>query len=153
MKLKSSAFKEGGIIPSLYTCEGKNINPPLEISGVPQNAKSLVLIIDDPDVPRTLRADGMYDHWIVFNIPITTDTIDEHANAPGVQGKSTNGQNRYTGPCPPDREHRYFFKLYALDKMLDLSAGSTKKEVEKAMQGHILAECHLMGRYEKGKGY
>lgn len=153
MKLTSSVFKEGGIIPSVYTCEGKNINPPLEISGVPANAKSLVLINDDPDVPKTLRPDGMYDHWIIFNMPPNTHKLAEHSTPPGVQGKSTNGKNQYVGPCPPDREHRYFFKLYALDTMLDLPAGATKKEVEKAMHGHVIAQCQLLGRYEKGKGY
>lgn len=153
MKLTSTVFHEGGIIPSLYTCEGKNINPPLDIAGVPPNAKSLVLIMDDPDVPKSLRPDGMYDHWVVTDIPPSTQKIHEHAKPPGIVGKNTGGENKYIGPCPPDREHRYFFKLYALDKMLHLPAGSSKKEVEKAMQGHILAECHLMGRYEKGKGY
>jgi Raf kinase inhibitor-like YbhB/YbcL family protein len=145
MKITSSAFKEGGIIPSLYTCEGKNIPPPLTFAEIPPQAKSLVLIMDDPDVPTYLRPDGMYDHWIVFNIPPNSQT--------GTMGKNTAGQNKYTGPCPPDREHRYFFKLYALDKMLSLSAGATKKEVEKAMEGHILAQAQLMARYEKGKGY
>lgn len=153
MKLTSSAFKEGGIIPSIYTCEGKNINPPLLISGISANAKSLVLIMDDPDVPASVRPERMYDHWVVFNIPPTTHQIDEHATPPGVQGRNTAGKNQYTGPCPPDREHRYFFKLYALDKLLELHAGATKKEVEHAMHGHIIAECHLMARYEKGKGY
>ncbi len=153
MKLTSPAFKEGGIIPSLYTCEGKEINPPLEMTAIPPEAKSLVLIIDDPDVPKSRRPDGMYDHWILFNIPPTTHKIAEHSTPPGMQGKSTNGKNQYVGPCPPDREHRYFFKLYALDTLLDLPPGSTKKEVEAAMQGHVLAQCQLMGRYEKGKGY
>lgn len=153
MRLTSSAFKEGGIIPSVYTCEGKNINPPLEISNVPGSAKSLVLIMDDPDVPPYLRPDGMYDHWVVFNMPPDLHNIAEHAVPKGLEGKNTNGQNGYIGPCPPDREHRYFFKLYALDKMLDLHSGATKSQVEKAMDGHIIAEHHLMGRYEKGKGY
>lgn len=153
MKLTSSAFQEGSIIPSLYTCESKNISPPLDISGVPPNAKSLVLICDDPDVPKSLRPDGMYDHWVVFNIPPNTHKIPERATAPGTQGKNTAGKNQYTGPCPPDREHRYFFKLYALDCLLNLPAGATKKEVEQAAHGHIIAQCQLMGRYEKGKGY
>ena len=152
MQLTSSAFKEGGIIPSLYTCEGKHLNPPLEISEIPEGAKSLVLIMDDPDVPRTLRPDGMFDHWVLFNIAPSTHKIAEGA-APGVSGHNTNGQPSYFGPCPPDREHRYFFKLYALDTLLDLAKGVSKKDVEKAMQGHILAQCQLMGRYEKNKGY
>ncbi len=153
MKLTSSAFKEGGIIPSVYTCEGKGINPPLEISHVPPNAKSLVLLADDPDVPKSRRPDGMYDHWVIFNLPPATRHIAENGTPPGLLGKSTNGKNEYVGPCPPDREHRYFFKLYALDTMLALQPGATKKEVEKAMQGHIIAQCQLMGRYEQGKGY
>lgn len=153
MKVASSAFHEGGIIPSRYTCEGKNVNPPLEISGVPPHAKSLVLIMDDPDVPKHLRPDGIYDHWVVTDLPPETRKILENSKPGGVEGKNTAGKNEYTGPCPPDREHRYFFKIYALDKMIYLSPGATKKEVEKAMQGHILAECQLMGRYEKGKGY
>ena len=153
MKITSTAFHEKGIIPSLYTCEGKNINPPLEFSNVPPNAKSLVLIMDDPDVPKTLRPDGMYDHWVVFNMPPNTHKIAEHSTPKGIQGLNTGGNISYIGPCPPDRQHRYFFKLYALDKMLDLKAGASKKEVEKAMHGHIIAEAQLMGCYEKGKGY
>jgi Raf kinase inhibitor-like YbhB/YbcL family protein len=149
MKLTSSAFSEGGKIPSVYTCEGKGINPPLDIADVPAEAKSLVLIMDDPDVPASVRADRMYDHWVVFNIPSETRHIKEHATPPGVQGRNTSGKNVYIGPCPPDREHRYFFKLYALNKLLSLKEGSSKKEVEEAMRGHILKETHLMGRYEK----
>lgn len=150
MKLTSSAFSEGRIIPSLYTCEGKNVPPPLEISAAPLAAKSLVLLMDDPDVPKTLRADGMYDHWVLFNIPSSTQRIEKHL---GITGRNTSGRNEYTGPCPPDREHRYFFKLYALDTKLSLREGASKAEVEQAMQGHILSQCQLMGRYEKGKGY
>jgi len=153
MKLKSSAFQENGIIPSLYTCEGKRINPPLEFIDIPIEAKSLVLIMDDPDVPKSLRADGMFDHWVVFNIAPSTKKIEENATPRGIQGKNTAGENKYYPPCPPDREHRYFFKLYALSKMLDLPAGSTKKEVEKACQGHIIEQCQLIALYEKGKGY
>lgn len=153
MQLTSPAFREGGIIPSIYTCEGKNISPPLQIDQVPPGTMSLVLIMDDPDVPAFVRADQMYDHWIVFNLSPDLRVLEENQIPPGVQGKSTNGKNQYVGPCPPDREHRYFFKLYALDQSLPLSSGATKKEVEKAMQNHILAQCHLMGRYEKGKGY
>jgi Raf kinase inhibitor-like YbhB/YbcL family protein len=140
MHMTSPAFTEGKIIPSLYTCEGKNWNPPLQFSDVPES-------------PKNLRPDGMYDHWIFFNIDPHTRSIPENAPSFGVFGKNTGGKNQYTGPCPPDREHRYFFKLYALDKMLDLSEGASKTQVEEAMQGHILAQCSLMGRYEKGKGY
>lgn len=153
MQLTSRAIQEGQIIPSLYTCEGKGINPPFDISAAPKEAKSLVLICDDHDVPKTVRADGVFDHWVIFNIPPETTHIRESATPPGTQGKNTNGKNQYTPPCPPDREHRYFFRLYALDRMLDLPAGATKKQIEHAMQGHIIAKCQLMGRYEKNKGY
>ena len=152
MKLSSTAFKEGSKIPSLYTCEGKNINPPLDIKEVPPNAKSLVLIMDDPDVPAFIRPEQMYDHWVVFNIPPNTHHIAENTTPPGLEGKNTSGQLGYFGPCPPDREHRYFFKLFALDTMLILKAGATKKEVETAMKNHILSECQLMGKYEKQLG-
>lgn len=153
MKLKSPAFQEGEVIPSLYTCEGKNINPPLEISETPDKTKSLVLIMDDPDVPKNLRPSGMYDHWVVFNIPPSTTKLEESSPPPGIQGKNTGGNNSYIGPCPPDAQHRYFFKLYALDTLLDLKEGVIKEEVEKAMEGHIIEQCQLMGIYEKGKGY
>lgn len=153
MKLTSSAFQEGKVIPSLYTCEGKNINPPLEFGEIPNNTKSLVLIMDDPDVPKNLRPSGMYDHWIVFNMPPSASKIEENSSPPGIQGKNTGGENAYKGPCPPDAQHRYFFKLYALDTLLDLKEGVTKEEVEKAMEGHIIDQCQLMGVYEKGKGY
>jgi Raf kinase inhibitor-like YbhB/YbcL family protein len=149
LKLTSSAFREGGSIPSLYTCEGKNTHPALEFHNVPAKAKSLVLIMDDPDVPASIRPDKMYDHWVVFNIPPETSAIKEGGKIPGVHGENTEGHNGYIGPCPPFGEHRYFFKLYALDTKLSLSPGATKKEVENAMKGHILEEAHLMGRYEK----
>ncbi|MBI3508128.1 MAG: YbhB/YbcL family Raf kinase inhibitor-like protein [Chlamydiia bacterium] len=149
MKLISSAFSEGGIIPSIYTCQGKNISPPLEFFDVPPSSKSLALILDDPDVPASVRSDRMYDHWVVYDMPADTRHLKEGTMAPGIQGKNTSGKMGYIGPCPPDREHRYFFKLYALNKKLDLSPGASKKELEAAMQGHMIAECHLMARYEK----
>lgn len=149
MLLTSSAFQQGGEIPSKFTCDDKNINPHLRISGVPSGAKSLVLIVDDPDVPVAVRKDRMWVHWVVFNIPPTVHEIAEHSRPPGTQGKNTGGTLEYQGPCPPDREHRYFFKLYALDNMLSLKEGATKEEVEKAMAGHILTQTELMGRYER----
>jgi Raf kinase inhibitor-like YbhB/YbcL family protein len=152
MKLTSPAFQNGGMIPSLYTCEGINVNPPLTIAHVPKGTKCLVLIMDDPDVPKFIREDQMYDHWVVFNIPPETTRIEENAVPPGVQGKNTSGKIGYIGPCPPDREHRYFFKLYALDCLLELKEGTLKKDVENAMEHHILSSCELMGRYEIGKG-
>jgi hypothetical protein len=152
MKLTSSAFKDGGKIPSKYTCDGQNISPPLEISDVPKNAKSLVLIMDDPDIPDFVKERAgidVWEHWIVFNIPAETKEIPEGRNPNGVLGKNTGGKLAYGSPCPPDREHRYFFKLYALDSELKLPAGTTKAQIEKAMQGHILAQATLIGKYER----
>lgn len=147
MKLTSSAFVQGGKIPSEYTCDGVNVNPPLEISGVPPLAKSLVLIMDDPDVPEFVRKDRMWVHWVVFNMPPNLKSLPEATPTPGMHGKRTGDKLIYQGPCPPDREHRYFFKLYALDIILPLKEGATKAEIEKAMVGHILAQTELMGRY------
>ncbi len=150
MKLESSAFEHEGTIPAKYTCDGENISPPLKISDVPTSAKILVLIMDDPDVPRDHKPDGMWDHWLVWNIPPETKEIPEGQEPQGTIGKNTGGKFGYQGPCPPDREHRYFFKLYALDTMLDLSAETaTKIDLEAAMQGHILAQSELMGRYNR----
>ena len=149
MQLTSTAFVEGGKIPPKFTCEGESVNPALQINEVPSNAKCLVLIMDDPDVPEFVRKDQMWDHWVVFNIPPSTTTIAENSQPLGIPGKNTSGGLTYQGPCPPDREHRYFFKLYALDKELTLLRGATKCEVEQAMQGHIIAQAQLMGRYTK----
>lgn len=150
MKLESSVFEHEGTIPSKYTCDGENISPPLKISEVPEDAKGLVLIMDDPDVPRNLRPDGMWDHWLVWNIPPETAEIPEGQDPKGIVGKNTRGTFGYRGPCPPDREHRYFFKLYALDTRLDLLAETTTKaDLEETMQGHILEQAELMGRYNR----
>jgi Raf kinase inhibitor-like YbhB/YbcL family protein len=149
MKIESPTFKDGKSIPRKYTCQGVDINPPLIVSEVPKEAKSLALIMDDPDVPERIRADRMWVHWVAYNIDPKTTEIQEGAPSLGTQGKNTGGQNRYMGPCPPDREHRYFFKLYALDSKLSLKEGATKEELLKAMEGHILEEAQLMGRYEQ----
>lgn len=148
MKLTSSEFEHNASIPKKHTCEGQDVSPPLEIEGVPEGTKSLILIMDDPDVPRYLREDGMWDHWIKFNIPPTITSIVEGEEPEGVAGKGTSGNLKYHGPCPPDREHRYFFKLYALDAKLDLAEGASKKEVEEAMTNHILDETILIGLYK-----
>lgn len=150
MKLISQAFEYEGKIPSKYSCDGENVNPPLTISEVPAQAQSLVLIMDDPDVPQSVREDGMWDHWVVFNIPPDTKDIPENQEPRGTAGLGTNGKTGYFGPCPPDREHRYFFKLYALDSKLDLPEGTDKLTVEKEMQGHVIDQAVLMGRYERG---
>lgn len=149
MELTSPAFSHDSVIPARYTCDGDNVNPPLVIGGVPEQAVSLVLIMDDPDVPKHLRADGMWDHWVVFNIAPQTREIAENSEPAGVQGLGTGGNLKYSGPCPPDREHRYFFKLYALDCQLDLAEGASKAEVEQNMAGHVLAQAELMGRYDR----
>lgn len=144
MKLTSSAFTHNGNIPSEFTCDGSDLSPPLTISDVPANAKSLVLICDDPDAPV-----GTWDHWVVFNIPASTIQIPKGTEPNGVAGKNSWGRTGYGGPCPPSGTHRYFFKLYALDTMLNLPAGSTKKQIEAAMQGHILAKAELIGLYKR----
>lgn len=154
MQLTSPAFADDGKIPSVYTCDGANRSPPLLISDVPITAKSLAFIMDDPDIPTFVKEKfgiRVWDHWIVFNIQPTTKEIPESKNPAGIVGKNTGGKNAYAGPCPPDREHRYFFKLYALDMMLDLPEGVSKADVEKAMQGHILAKAELVGKYEREK--
>ena len=151
MQLTSPAFSEGGKIPAKFTCEGEDINPELDISGVPPGTKTLVLLMDDPDVPAFIRKEQMWDHWVLFNIPPATTKIPEHAKSLGTPGRNTSGTAAYQGPCPPDREHRYFFKLYALDTTLHLPQGASKADVENAIEGHILAKTQLMGRYEKRK--
>ncbi len=152
MNLTSPSFPPHGKIPGKYTCDGENISPPLNIEHVPANAKSLALIMDDPDIPEFVKKKfniTIWDHWIVFNIPPTTTEISEGKNPPGILGKNTGGKNAYGGPCPPDKEHRYFFRMYALDKMLDLPEGVAKKQVEEGMEGHVLEKVELMGRYER----
>lgn len=154
MKISSPAFKNGCIIPSRYTCEGANINPPLAFADIPPQTKSLVLIMDDPDVPRSIHSDGIFDHWLIFNIsPTTTQITESQSKKIGLGGKNTLEHTGYVGPCPPDREHRYFFKLFALDITLSLKEGARKNEIEAAMKGHVIDQAELMGRYEKGKGY
>lgn len=151
MKIKSSAFIDGGEIPQKYTCEGFNWNPPLQISEVPKNTKSLVLIMDDPDIPPGMREDNLWIHWMLYDIPPGITNIPEHAVPPGTAGKGTSGRTAYMGPMPPDREHRYFFKLYALDTLLNLPKGVEKEELEKKMEGHVLDKAELMGRYAPKK--
>ena len=144
LTVKSPAFEHQKTIPSKYTCDGNNINPPLIIEGMPEGAKSLVLIVDDPDAPM-----GTWDHWVVWNIP-PTDKIQENSK-PGTEGLNSARRNSYSGPCPPSGTHRYFFKVYALDTKLDLNPNSHKKDVEKAMKGHILAKGELVGLYHRSR--
>ena len=150
MKLTSPAFDHEGVIPPKYTCDGDDVIPPIEITDVPAKAKSLALIVEDPDVPTSVRPDGMWDHWLVWNMDSATSKIEEGQTPDGVVGKNTGGNDAYMGPCPPDKEHRYFFRLYALDvEDLGLDAGAKKDDLLQAMQGHILKEAVLMGRYDR----
>lgn len=151
MKIESQSFENNGMIPVKYTCDGQKVHPPLSISGVPKDAKSLVLIMEDTDVPRVYQADGIYDHWVVFNMPTSTQFIKEGELAPGIYGASTSGLAKYVAPCPPDKEHRYIFSLYALDIGLDLGPGVIKEKVLEAMEGHILEKVDLVGRYDRTK--
>lgn len=149
MQLTSTVFANNDAIPARYTCDGEDVNPPLMMGGVPAGTQSLVLTVDDPDVPKSMREDGTWDHWVVFNIPADTTEISEGIEPAGVHGQGTGGDTGYHGPCPPDRQHRYFFKLYALDTMLDLDEGASKAEVERAMAGHVLEQAELIGLYER----
>jgi Raf kinase inhibitor-like YbhB/YbcL family protein len=151
MKLTSSAFQDHAPIPSKYTCDGSDTIPPLAISDVPKQAKALALIVDDPDVPPSVRADRNWDHWVVWNIPPTTPAVAEGKAPEGVQGRNSWGKNAWGGPCPPDREHRYFFKLFALDTTLNLPPTAGKPELLKAMEGHIVAQTELVGKYDRKK--
>lgn len=158
MKIESPAFGHNQPIPAKYTCQGDDVNPPLEISGTPQEAKSLALIVDDPDASM-----GIWVHWTVWNITPHTKEISGNSapnrapwnpNSPATplpadQGMTDFGRPGYGGPCPPSGTHRYFFKLYALDTLLDLPQSSTKSDLEKAMRGHILAQAELIGLYKK----
>lgn len=152
LTLTSSAFENGASIPSRFTCDGVQVSPPLSISGVPEDAKSLVLIMDDPDVPKALKPDGTFDHWVLFNIPPETREIPEGGSV-GIAGVNGAGKDAYMGPCPPAQyepsEHRYFFKLYALDSMLSLNASASKTDVLGAMEGHVVGEAELIGRYKR----
>ncbi len=145
MKLTSSVFANNGVIPSEFTCDGDDISPHLSISDVPKNAKSLALIMDDPDAPV-----GIFIHWVVWNIPPDTKEISKGEEPRGVQGMTSFRRQGYGGPCPPSGTHRYFFKFYALDAELNLPEGSTKHDLENAMQGHIIAQAQLMGTYKRG---
>lgn len=149
MQIISPAFEPGQTIPRRHTCDGDNVSPPLNIAAVPAQARSLALIMDDPDVPGHIREDGLWNHWVVYNIPPTQEQIPEGAEPEGIQGSGTSGDLGYFGPCPPDREHRYFFRLYALDTRLDLPPGATREQLDAAMQGHVIADAELMGRYER----
>ena len=150
IKITSTAFEGGGAIPSKYTCDGSDVSPPLAWTGVPEGAGSIALISDDPDAPM-----GTWVHWVIFNIPPDTAELPEDV-PPGPdladgsrQGETDFGRIEYGGPCPPSGTHRYFFRIYALDAMLDLESGATAEGLVSAMEGHILAQGELMGTYQR----
>lgn len=151
MKIESAAFQNNGSIPPQYTCDGNNINPPLLFADVPHTAQSLALVVDDPDVPQSIRPDGMFDHLVMWNIPPGTKIIKEGMLPTGIFGKNTAGGENYIGPCPPDREHRYFFRLFALRGDISLPAGSTKEELIRVMQGRIIEKAELVGTYNRAR--
>ncbi|MEW5758889.1 MAG: YbhB/YbcL family Raf kinase inhibitor-like protein [Candidatus Omnitrophota bacterium] len=142
MKLTSPEFKHTTIIPEKFTCQGCDINPPLIIEDIPKEAKSLALIVEDPDAPS-----GLWIHWVVYNIPVVSE-IKENS-VPGVEGLNTIREKKYHGPCPPSGTHRYFFKIYALDTKLEFDLPPDKQLLEKAMHGHILDKAELVGLYKK----
>lgn len=148
MKISSPAFDNGVLIPSKYTCDGQNINPPLVIEEVPSEAKSLVLVVDDPDAPM-----GTWVHWTIWNIDPGTREIPENTVPKGaVEGKTSFGKPGYGGPCPPSGTHRYFFKIYALDvPSLNLNSSATVKDLVKSMQDHILDSGEFFGTYSRQK--
>ena len=147
MKITSSAFQEGGDNPSKFSRDGQNINPALRIEGTSSNAKSLLLIMDDPDAPV-----GLFTHWLVWNIgPKTTEIAEKSVPKGAVQGTNDYPTLGYGGPQPPSGTHRYYFKIFALDQMLDLKAGAKRAEVDAAMRGHVIAQGELMGRYSRQK--
>jgi Raf kinase inhibitor-like YbhB/YbcL family protein len=143
MKITSSAFQEGGNIPDKFSKNGENINPALRIEGAPAEAKSLLLIMDDPDAPV-----GLFTHWLVWNIdPNTTEIAENSVPKGAVQGTNDYPNLGYGGPQPPSGTHRYYFKVFALDQTLDLKSGAKRAEVDAAMRGHVIAQGQLMGRY------
>jgi Raf kinase inhibitor-like YbhB/YbcL family protein len=144
MKITSSAFQQGANIPSKFSCDGADTSPSLQIQEIPPEAKSLVLIVDDPDAPS-----GLFTHWIVWNISPQTSTIAEGSAPKGTRGTNDFGKSSYGGPCPPSGTHRYFFKIFALDQELNLASGSKRAQLDSAMKGHVIAQGELMGRYSR----
>jgi Raf kinase inhibitor-like YbhB/YbcL family protein len=154
LKLVSGAFGEGESIPAMYTCQGEDVSPPLSWSGVPDQAKSLALIVDDPDAPDPRAPKRTWVHWVLYNIPPDASGllqgVDPEKLPPGTEeGLNDWGRTGYGGPCPPIGRHRYFLKLYALDTELEGLSNPTKAQLESAMQGHVIAQAELVGTYEK----
>jgi Raf kinase inhibitor-like YbhB/YbcL family protein len=154
LKITSTAFQPGGSIPSTYTCEDRDVSPPLAWSGAPPGTKTFALIVDDPDAPDPAKPQRVYVHWVIYNLPATTTALPENASKKGlstgaVQGKNDWGKAEYGGPCPPIGRHRYFFKLYALDAELTGLPAPTKPDLERAMKGHVLDSTEMIGTYQK----
>jgi Raf kinase inhibitor-like YbhB/YbcL family protein len=144
MTIGSSAFHQGGDIPAKFTCDGGHTSPPLQITGIPSEAKSLVVIADDPDAPS-----GVFTHWLVWNIPPQTNSVAEGSAPKGVHGTNDFGKSGYGAPCPPTGAHRYYFRVFALDRELALPSGAKRSQLEAAMKGHVIAQGELMGRYAR----
>jgi len=154
--IESSVFQQGGSIPRRYTCDAEDVSPPLRWSGAPDKTRSFALIVDDPDAPDPAAPKRVYVHWVLYDVPMAVGGIDEDGEARVVkagarQGKNDWSRTGYGGPCPPVGRHRYFFKLYALDTTLGDLGTPAKKDVEKAMEGHVLAKAELMGTYQRGE--
>ncbi len=145
MELKSPAFEKGGKIPAKYTCDGDDVSPPLEIVDIPEETETLALVMDDPDAPM-----GVFDHWVVWNIPADTTELPEDTQPDGTPGRNDFGRLDYGGPCPPSGTHTYRLRVYALDRDLDLPRGSAKGELQREMEGHVLDESLLTGDYSRG---
>ncbi|MCX7771085.1 MAG: YbhB/YbcL family Raf kinase inhibitor-like protein [Proteobacteria bacterium] len=147
MRITSPAFSNNTLIPKKYTCDGEDVNPPLEFHEVPANAKSLALIVDDPDAPM-----GTWVHWVLFNIPPNYKGIEENSVPEGaIEGINDFKKLKYGGPCPPSGTHRYFFKLYALDSLINLKGTIKKDDLERAMKGHIIEKAELIGLYSRSR--
>ena len=143
MQLTSSAFQPNGSIPAKYTCDGAGVSPPLHIAGVPAGSRGLALIVYDPDVPRSIKPDGRYSHWVLWNLAPGISAIEEHRSG----GISENGRAGYIPPCPPNGEHRYIFELFALDKNFDEEKIYLEQDLRRVMQGHVVERAELVGRY------
>jgi len=144
MEITSSAFQSGELIPSEFTCEGKNVSPPLKISGVPSKSKSLVLIMDDVDAPG-----GVFTHWLVYDIFSGVNKIEVGGSIEGTYGKNDFDQDAYGGPCPNRGMHRYYFRIFALDRLLKLPWSIKRSELDREMKGHVIEYSELMGKYSK----